>query len=115
MNAVEVNVFLVDWINDFYTKLARAWRGMGRYWLAVRYHDFFIEPVKSNQWSLDRHQKHEDKFLPTGSQYYRKPLSGGLKKEPCWKRRIEKGEAEIFSINSTTANFTSYSNKIEQS
>ena len=105
VNVVEVNVFLVDWINEFNTELVRALRGMGRYRLAVGYQDFFVEPVKWNQWRPDRRQKHVDKFLkfrPTEIQCYRKPLSAGLKKEPRPKRRIEKGEAEIFIDRAAT-------------
>ena len=105
MNVVEVNVFLVDWINEFYTELVGALRSMGRYRLAVGYQDFFVEPVKWNQWSPDRRQMHVDKFLkfrPTESQCYQKPLSAGLKKESRPKRRIEKGEAEIFIDRAAT-------------
>ena len=90
VNVVEVTVFLVDWINKFYTELVRALRGMWRYRLAVGYQDFFIEPVKWNQWSSDKRQKHVDKFLKfclTESQCYQKPLPAGLKIEPCPKRR----------------------------
>ena len=63
VNVVEVSVFLEHWINEFYTELVTALRGMERYRLAVGYQDFFVEPVKWNQWSPDRYQKHVDKFL----------------------------------------------------
>ena len=31
VNVVEVKIFLVDWINEFYTESVRVLRGMGRY------------------------------------------------------------------------------------
>ena len=95
----------LDWINEFYAELIRALRGMERYRLAVGYQNFFVELVKWNQWSPDRRQKHVDKFLkfrPTESHCYRKGFLCTFEKKLRPKRRIEKGEAEIFIDHAAT-------------
>ena len=78
---------------------------MERYRLAVGCQNFFVELVKWNQWSPDRRQKHVDKFLkfrPIESHCYRKGFLCTFEKKLRPKRRIEKGEAEIFIDRAAT-------------
>lgn len=98
-DVVHVNRLLVNFIDEFYTELVRSIRGLGRYRLAPGYEQFFVEPHKWNQWSVERRQQHIDVFLsfsPSAAGSYSKPAAAGLKKAPRAKRRIEKGEPELF-------------------
>eukprot|EP00112_Aurelia_sp_Birch-Aquarium-sp1_P021630 Seg5874.1 transcript_id=Seg5874.1/GoldUCD/mRNA.D3Y31 product="hypothetical protein" protein_id=Seg5874.1/GoldUCD/D3Y31 len=98
-DVIEVNKFLSQWVEEFYSEAVRALRGVGRYRLADGYEKFFVESSKWNQWSPQRRQQHADQFfssIPTQSQCYKKPASAGLKKAPRAQRRVEKEEPQFF-------------------
>ncbi len=98
-DVIKVNKFLGQWVEEFYSEAVRALRGFGRYCLADGYKKFFVEPSKWNQWSPQRRQQHDDQFftfVPSQSQYYKKPASAGLKKAPRTQRRVEKEEPQLF-------------------